>query len=303
MCKRAVLCSFLLDQNHREQGDEDGYREEKGGQQQGGAGQVHSHPATASGLSTAVTWGTLTGGSCPQVPEQQGTAALPGRASSMALCPTEEKQKSTAMEAVWGSLAPHKFYFLLHFIFLGPVHTTTCSYKLGATNRQTAGQNVSHHASSNVSITATVSVAQPCDASQEQPEPPSPTGAGESHGCHSTTVTVIPNKGTCCKLPSSCLVLAGLCYGDKTKQTFIFSELTTKNEKLVVCFPSADEGESCSQRPLLETTPQWTQHQVISFLLRVFGMDLVRNKRMRAPSHTLMQPHHLPPVSLDVDQA
>jgi len=55
MCKRAVLCSFLLDQNHREQGDEDGYREEKGGQQQGGAGQVHSHPATASGLSTAVT--------------------------------------------------------------------------------------------------------------------------------------------------------------------------------------------------------------------------------------------------------
>lgn len=52
MCKRAILWSLLQDQNPCEQPGEDSDREEEeGGHQQGGAGQVHSHPATAPACS------------------------------------------------------------------------------------------------------------------------------------------------------------------------------------------------------------------------------------------------------------
>lgn len=76
--------------NHHEQWGKVGYRdEEEGRQQQGGAGQVHSHPATAP--------------ACPQprhgdrakvapVPDWQGTEALPGRTCRMAFRPIEGKQ-------------------------------------------------------------------------------------------------------------------------------------------------------------------------------------------------------------------
>lgn len=181
----------------------------RGGGRRAAIGRCWAGPQPSSRCTSLFT--AMTQGSCPRVPDWQGTAALPGRACRMALCPTEGKQKTTAVEVTWKSLAPHKFYFLLHFIFPGPIHIATCSYKLGATNRQSSGQNLAHRASSNMSITAAVPPTQPCDASQDQSDPPSPTGVGESHGCHITTVTVIPNKGTCCKLPSSCLVLAGLC--------------------------------------------------------------------------------------------
>lgn len=168
-------------------------------------------PSHCTSLFTAMTQvSIIKGGTCPQMPDWQGTAALSGRVCKMALCPIERKQKSTAMEVTWQSLSPHKFYFLLHFIFPGPIHITTCSYKLGATNKQSAGQNLAHCAYSNLSIPTAVPSAYPCDASQDQPDPLSPTRVGESHGCHVTAVTVIPNKGTCCKLPSSCLVLTGL---------------------------------------------------------------------------------------------
>lgn len=51
MCKRSILCSFLEDQNYHVEGEDSCGEEKEGGQQQGDAGQVHSHPATAPACS------------------------------------------------------------------------------------------------------------------------------------------------------------------------------------------------------------------------------------------------------------
>lgn len=183
---------------------------QRGGGRRAPIGRCWAGPQPSShctSLFTAMTQGFCKGGTYPQVPDWQGTGALPRRACRTVLCPVEGTQKITATEVTWKRLAPHKFYFLLNFILPGPIHITTCSYKCGATSRAESSpscflKHVHHRRGSPT---------QPCDASQDQPDPPSPTGVGESHGCHITTVTIIPNKGTCFKLPSSCLVLAGLC--------------------------------------------------------------------------------------------
>lgn len=205
-CKRAISGSFLQDQSPPKGENSCGEEEEEGRQQQESAEQSQRHPATAPACSQPWHKDPVR-----VAPDWQGTAALPERLCRTVLCPTEEKQKAIAVEVLWKSFAPHKFYFLLHFTFPDPIHITTCSHKHGSSNRQSLGPNLARCVPSNVSIAPTAPPTQPCDPSQEYPDPSSPTGVGMSHSCHITPVAVIPNKGTCCKLPSSCLVLAGLC--------------------------------------------------------------------------------------------